>query len=270
MKALYKIIATVFIVVSSFNSAAVTTAYDTIAEESVKDTFYYRADAGVNYDKPIGYFIKDGVSEYRIVIPENATKNEEYAANIIKNYFQDMTEYRLQIVGDGSETFSTDNKVLSVGKTIYKKNVDLSDVDYDDLSTGGFITKSFGNVFVIDSSSKNGLIYAAYNFLEIFFGLEFLTENYTYVPHVATAVAYETDITDIPYFPFRDYYATMSLYKGVDLGARFRMNSNTYHPDPDVFDGNMYYTYSCDYNGSKFYSASMGHTIIMWLAADAY
>lgn len=249
-------------------------APDNSAQESkpieYTDSFYH-ADAGVDYTKPIGYLYKDGATSYHVVIPAEATATETYAAQEFQIWFRELTGVDISIVSDADETFDTENKVISIGKTVYQKNVDLSGVDYSELKTDGFITKSFGNVYILDSGSKDGLIYSAYNFLEIFFGLEFMTNEYTYIPKIGEeVVAYKTDITDIPAFAVRDYYAYSAFYEGVTYGTRMRNNSSVYAQD-SIRDKSYYFGYYCNYNGnSSWFPQRMGHTITALLSADAY
>lgn len=236
---------------------------------------YYRPDAGIDRSKPIGFLYQNGATPYKVVIPANATATEEYAANEFATYFRELTGVTIPVVSDASCSYSEDDCVISIGKTIYQENADLSDVDYDDLTTDGFITKSVGKGYILDSGTKDGLIYSAYNFLEIYFGLEFLTPSYTYKPEVPNeVVAYETNIIDIPAFAVRDYYSYTAFYEQggttAYYGAKMRNNTSTYKQVEEM-DQAYYFTYYCSYNGdANWYPQRMGHTNTHLLAADAY
>lgn len=234
---------------------------------------YYRADAGINRAKPIGYLYQNGATPYIVVIPAEANATEQYAANEFATYFRQITGVPISVVTDENRVYNENDTVISIGKTVYQKGADLSYVDYKKLNDDGFITKSFGKVFVLDAASKDGLIYSAYNFLEIYFGLEFLSWRYTYYPDIGNeVVAYETDIVDIPAFAIRDYYSYTAFYEagGAYLGAKSRNNSSRYSQN-DVMDGSYYFTYYCDYNGNPdWFPERMGHTNTHLLAADAY
>ncbi len=234
---------------------------------------YYRPDAGINRNKPIGYLYQNNATPYTVVIPAESTETEVYAANEFATYFREITGVSIDVVSDAGRTYNENDCVISIGKTVYQKGADLSDVNYRQLNGDGFITKSFGKAFVLDAASKDGLIYCAYNFLEIYFGLEFISWRYTYIPEIGNeVVAYETDIVDIPAFAVRDYYSYTAFYEtgGAYLGAKSRNNSSRYAQN-DTMDGSYYFTYYCDYNNNPdWYPERMGHTNTHLLAADAY
>ncbi len=251
------------------------TVMDTSVDEMPEDYVdpYYRADAGVNYNKSNGYLVQNGATTYQVVIPDEPTATETYAANEFSAYFKELTGVEIDVISDVGRSYNTNDAVISIGKTVYQKGADLSDVDYDNLNGDGFITKSFGKVYVLDAASKDGLIYSAYNFLEIFFGLEFISWRYTYMPEVPNEVpAYETDIIDIPAFADRDAYAHTVFYAqgGAYLGAKLRNNSSQYAHN-DVLDKNRYFTYYYGEDGvNDSFGMRMGHTNTYYLAVDAY
>lgn len=222
-------------------------------------------------DVGMGYLAKDGETDYRIVISKNAGENEIYASSELSAYMRVSSNVKITIETDEEETFSLDNHVISIGDTIYRNNVDLSDVDYSELESGGYIIKSFKNVYIIDSASRDGRIYGVYKFLERFFGIEFISYDTTYDPKYSVVVAEPIDLVDIPAFGVRDYYAYDAFYRGgVQLGLKLRNNSSRF-ASSEIIDQPYYYTYYCNYQGNpNWFSERMGHTIVNLLAADAY
>ena len=220
---------------------------------------------------PDGYLVKDGSTSYKIIIPEEHSDNEAYAANELASYIKLASGARIIVETDNNLVYNEKDEIISIGKTVYQKGADLSDVDYSKLKTGGYVIKNFGNVYIIDSSCKNGNIYGVYEFLERFFGIEFLTYDATYLPSNSTVKAKGIDLIDIPAFAVRDYYAYTAFYQGgTTFGAKMRNNSSRY-ADHSAMDPQYYYTYYVDYNGnSNWYTERMGHTITHLLSADAY
>ena len=219
-----------------------------------------------------GYFVKDNASEYKIVIPEQATANEQYAANEIRTYVVQTTDTVLPVITDAGLSYSEKDKVISVGETVYKEGADLSDVNYDELTTGAFVIRNFGSLYVLHSDCEEGLLYSAYDFVERFFGVEFLTNDATYLPKVSDVKAYEIDLVSEPAFPIRDYYSYPCWWQGVSFGAKMRMNSTTFTSDERVngADHYDYYGYYYDYQGKRQFAAREGHSITALLSADAY
>lgn len=220
-----------------------------------------------------GYFVQNGSSEYKIVVPKAATGSELYAANELQLYVKNATGALLDIVSDENKVHNNNDKVISIGKTVYQKGTNiLSNVNYNDLSTGGYFVKNDKNVYLLDSSENEGIVYAAYEFLSVFFNIEFLTNEYTYCPAQSTVTAYEIDYLTIPAFALRDYYAYSVWYQGEKLGAKLRMNSPSYKCTESISGLNEYdyYGYYYDENDLSKFPAREGHTIQHLLMADAY
>lgn len=220
-----------------------------------------------------GYFTQNGSSEYKIVVSQNATGSELKAASEIQLYVNNVTNVTLDIITDEASTYNNNDKVISVGKTVYQSGTSiLSNVNYADLSTGGYFVKNDNNVYLLDSDENEGIVYAAYEFLSVFFGVEFLTYDYTYIPAQADVKAYEIDYLTIPAFPIRDYYAYSVWYQGEGFGAKLRLNSPTYKCTSGVSGLNEYdyYGYYYDESDLSKFPSREGHTTQSLLCADAY
>ena len=223
-------------------------------------------------DKENGYFVKDNRTEYVIVIPKNYTENEEYAANELKRYINITTSSNINIRTDEGLSYSENKKYISVGKTVFQKSADLSDVDYENLKTGGFFIKNFGSLYVLDSGCAEGVLYSVYEFLNVFFGVEFLTYDDSYIPTLKDVKATEINLISTPAFDIRDYYYYAVWFQGLTYGAKLRMNSSSFKADSKVGGENnyAYYGYYYDYNGTTSFVQREGHTIQALLAVDAY
>lgn len=220
-----------------------------------------------------GYFVQNGSSEYKIVVSKDATGSELRAANEIQLYVNNTTGALLEIISDENASYNNVDKVISIGKTVYQKgNGTLSNVNYEDLKTGGYFVKNDKNVYLLDSGANEGVLYAAYEFLSVFFGVEFLTYDYTYCPAKSEVKAYAIDYLTIPAFPLRDYYAYSVWYQGETFGAKLRMNSPSYKCTEGVSGLNEYDYYGYYYDESDLtkFPAREGHTVQYLLMADAY
>lgn len=235
-------------------------------------------DDGINEGKDFlgeenGYFVKGGKSEYAIVIPENATGSEKNSAEEIQRYVRVVTGATLSLTVDTGKTYNSADKVISVGKTVYCKQSSVSqNVDYETLKTGGYYVKNDGKVYLLDSAVNEGVVYAGYEFLSTFFGVEFLTADYTYTPKYEDVKAYKIDYTTIPAFALRDYYAYSVWFQGEGFGAKLRMNSPSYKSTDAVSGKNDYdyYGYYYDKEDLSKFPQREGHTIQYLLMADAY
>lgn len=220
-----------------------------------------------------GYFVNNGSSAYAIVIPKSATGSEQYAAYELQVYIKEVTGITLNIINDEGKSYNNEDCVISVGKTIYQSETNiLKDVNYDELKTGGYFIKNDKNIYLLDSGANEGIVYAAYEFLSTFFGVEFLTYDYTYIPQNRAVKAYDIDYVTIPAFALRDYYAYSVWYQGESFGAKLRLNSPSYKCTDSVSGANeyAYYGYYYDKDDMTKFPAREGHTIQYLLMADAY
>ena len=55
-----------------------------------------------------------GNSDYKIVLPENPTSQEEFAAGELNTFFKESTDYTFEIIKDTGLTYSADQKYLSL------------------------------------------------------------------------------------------------------------------------------------------------------------
>lgn len=220
-----------------------------------------------------GYFVQDGNTQYTIVMPTEATDTENYAAEELRRYIQMVGQCTIDVQTDEGKTYSAADKVISIGKTVYQKGADLSDVDYKDLKTGGFIIRNYDDLYILDSGCNEGVLYAAYEFLSIFFGVEFLTYHDTYMPEQEEVKSYDVNLVSIPDFPIRDYYAYHVWYHGEAYGAKLKMNSTSFKASSNVsgdYSYKYYGYYYTDENGNEQFGAREGHTIETLLCIDAY
>ena len=70
--------------------------------------------------------VNNGVSEYSVVMPENATEAEKYAVKILNEQFERATGTNLPVATDNGQALNTNNKVISVGRTSILANSGLS------------------------------------------------------------------------------------------------------------------------------------------------
>lgn len=221
-----------------------------------------------------GWFVKNGTSEYTIVVPSGAPKNVSYAASQLQYYVLRVTGVSMPIKTDDAMTYSTTQKVISIGDTIFKRNSNVvNTVDYSTLKTGGYVIKNYGNVYLLDSAAAEGIVYATYEFLRAFFKVEFLTEDYTYIEESENIKAYAVDYVSIPDFPIRDYYAYSIWHQGLNFGAKLGINSPSYKATESIYGTTEYYSYYgyyYEYQGERKFNTREGHTIESLLYTDAY
>jgi len=108
--------------------------------------------------------VKNGMSDYVIVIPEDATNYEQYAAEELQLYIKQSTGANLNIVSDIGRTFNSQDKVISLGQTTIYQGSGVT-VDYDEFKRDGFKIKRLDNTLVLCGGGGYGTLYAVYEFL---------------------------------------------------------------------------------------------------------
>lgn len=186
--------------------------------------------------------VKNGKSDYKIVIPHSATKCERFSAEELKNYIKKVTNADIEIVFDRG--LSLGGKYISVGKTSLSLSVDATNLNSD-----GFKIKSFGQTIVIIGERDRGTLYGVYDFLEKFLCVRFLADDFEYIPETDTVYLFETDITEIPSFAIRSHH--VESMREVRFAAKMRMvsphaNKCKVKEDVENFGGDFFSDWSTD------------------------
>jgi len=150
------------------------------------------------------YLAAAGLSDYSIVIPVNYTKKEQKAASIIADYFKKVTGASIAILPeDKYKGF----KAIYVGQTS-KHNPLAGDVQNGESL---LISTTKKEVF-IKGGSGQGIIYAAYTFVEKYLGCRKYDEGPAICPHI-NELALQQDLVDseAPGFVYRQSYYPASV-----------------------------------------------------------
>lgn len=180
-------------------------------------------------EKEIGDMLK-AETPYKIVLPEDATSTEEYSAEQIAYYYEQVGRKQMQIVKGGNSEVTETSSLISLGDTsayvaAEKKHgkVDLSE---DALNADGFAIFTYGNNVFINAYNDRGIMYGAFEFIEHTFGVKFLTEDYTHVPSSSKITLYSYDKTYRPAFKQRAYLNTSVFSKKYEYVAHMRFNTD--------------------------------------------
>ncbi len=181
---------------------------------------YYDPMKGIDTDTKVATFVSSEKSDYKIVIPENASECEAYAAEELQKYIKQSTGATLSIVTDAGVTLG--QKLVSIGNT---KLVSEAKLETENLNLDGFRFKTEGETLLIKGQRDRGTLYGVYDFLEKYIGTRFLTAEFEYVPTVETVTLYQSDVTEIPDFSLRSRFAN-EIGSNMAGGARMRLVSN--------------------------------------------
>ena len=121
-----------------------------------------------NIEQTENDIVKNGVTEYKVLIPANASTNIQVAKNEFVTFFKEATDIALTVEEDTSYDSAT--KYFSIGKTKLLEEKGLS--AEAELGQDGFrITTKDSSVFMYGYSDF-GSLYAVYDLLNCLFDFE--------------------------------------------------------------------------------------------------
>ena len=184
------------------------------------------------------YIYKGGVSEYSILVRDDANYYENFAATELAQNFSKSTGNSISIV---TESELKDSKhVISLGHTsLWDANVNVSLSTSDIIESGYYIKTVDNNIYIScpDNTSSSGVLYGVYELLNDAIGYEFFAVDEVY---------YETK-RDIPLYDYSGYVVNPSF--------EMRMIRNA-----DLRDDNLtVMRYRMSYPSSNFGMVTWGH-----------
>ena len=120
----------------------------------------------------------DGVTEYRIVIPESASPSERRGAEELQRFLEQMSGARLPISTDEGRI---GEKEIILGDNAHLRAIDIW-IDFEDLGDEGFVIRTVTPHLVIAGGSKRGTMYGVYAFLEEHLGCRWFTSKLSHIP----------------------------------------------------------------------------------------
>ncbi len=150
--------------------------------------------------------VKDGISGYQIVIPENATECEKFSAQEIKSFVKQASGAELTVVSDAEVDYGAMSRIISIGNTRQLQATGLS-MPADTRIDAYALTSDNYSVFIYGNSDRANL-YGAYELLEEYVGVRFLTTDKTHVPENQNIqVNFPVNILKNPAFDQRQYWS---------------------------------------------------------------
>lgn len=182
-------------------------------------------DTGGEIPDTSTYLVENGASEYKIVIPAQATATEEFAASELAQFFADCVGEEPQTVTDDSVEADLGGKYLSVGDTsLYEKSG--MTLDRAELGTDGYKILTEGNTVIMNAAGENGKMYAVYEFLKNNLGVNFYAADEISTPAADDVFLKDFDMTDIPDFRGRDVHYYSFFYNiNPNFAVRMRLTS---------------------------------------------
>lgn len=158
------------------------------------------------------YLVKDGASDYVVVVPQKAGSMLTDGKNDFLILFKQATGVSLSVKTDNAiENFSTSQKYISLGETtlVEQAGIDKSEYSYEKLKNEGIRIITKENTVFLLGGSEFGVNNAVYKFLEIYFNFDHYHISCTEIDKNVTNCMFKnidvTDVPDIDHFFGADY-----------------------------------------------------------------
>lgn len=151
------------------------------------------------------YLVKDGVSDYRVIVPGDADSVTLKAADEFRRYFKKVTDLELPIGFDGE---APNGSVIYIGNCapLAEMGIDLRLLDED-----GFVIRTIGNDLVIAGGDEMGTLYGVYSFLEDYLGCRKYSIDVEVVPEKGTIRLEAIDMKQEPAFAYRELHMPLPI-----------------------------------------------------------
>ena len=157
---------------------------------------------------PMKYLVQDGRCDYSVVIAENASETEEFAAEELVSFMNEVTGVKLPVKRDSEVVYGTSTKIISIGKNDLSKKAGLTNINAREVNTDGFVFKNVGEMIFINSYCDRGTLNGVYDFIERYLGVKFLTFDTTYIPKTKDVQIEQTlNVLEKPAFEIRHVYS---------------------------------------------------------------
>lgn len=199
------------------------------------------------------YLVKDGKSDYTVVLPSVCIGQEQNAKKEFVHLFETATDIALPDISDGKKgedaglQHNAQNKYISIGYTslLYSSGIDV-EAEIATLNSDGVRIKTVDDTVYIFGGSSRGTLYAVYTFMEVTFHFETYYKDCMEIDTGVRDLPLKNyDVVDLPDFNTRmgghELYSDKSSDWDENMyGSRMRMDQTVASPwikpvvNPDV------------------------------------
>ena len=164
-------------------------------------------------------FVKDGETEYKIVLSAQPTPFEENAAKELTFYLKEATGARIETVRENEISYTEEGKFLLLGKTeAAALNLDYSVAA---LTSQGFRITTRGNSLFLVGGGDFGTLFAVYELLAQYVGWDSIAADEVIYTTSSDLKFKKVEMTEVPDFEYR-VSGNVSTYNDDSIAWRFR------------------------------------------------
>ncbi len=188
------------------------------------------------------FITKHGTACCSILLPNDATPGEEFAAKELKDHIRQIAGVELRQIPESQYTASL-GPCISIGRTSLSRKY-VTDEQISALGDDGYKTFSKdGNAFFV-GGRKRGSMHAVYQFLESI-GVRWYSPEYTVIPKIADIRLPTKPIDYVPKLYYRDQWWNNGATN--EWLARMRVNGSNGqdHRLPEAMGGSVVTMHGC-------------------------
>lgn len=144
--------------------------------------------------------VRNGKSNYKIIIPGNPDVQEILAAKTLQDYLHRISGSLIPVRHDDA---APEPYEILIGKV---KRPELAAVPFDELGLDGLYIRSAGQKLIITGGPKKGITYGVYTFLEKYLDCRKYSSKVDHIPKKKTIRIGPINDMEVPVFSFREVF----------------------------------------------------------------
>ena len=160
------------------------------------------------------YFVKDGKTDYKLVIPAALSANLKMAKDEFIYLLKTATGATISAVVDTGLTYTDNAQYISLGDNEYYQSSGL-DIDTSNLKIDGVRIVTQGKSVFLLGPTDEGVLNAVYTFMQVTFNYDCYYRDCIEIDNVSDMKLKNYDVTDVPDIEARVY--NTSVLKNTDF-----------------------------------------------------
>lgn len=211
---IFKLVVALLLAVLTLGSVACDNT-ETVDVQPTIERVTYQGTHDINVTETNEFLVKDGRTDYTVIIPANCNKMITQIKTDFIILFKKATGINLAFRFDDTvNDFKTTDKYISIGETtlVEKAGIAKSEYSAENIKKEGVRLITKDNAIFILGGSDTGVCNAVYSFLEIYFNYDFYYRNCIEIDtNVINCNFKKLDVTDVP--DVNSYYGCQQVYE---------------------------------------------------------
>lgn len=161
------------------------------------------------------YLVKNGRTEYTLVMPAESSSTLRTAMSEFISLFQHATDITISVTTDEEVVDASQGKYISLGRTKLLEDAGI-EIDQKVLDYDGHRIVTRGDDIYLCGGSDEGTIFSVYTFMSVTFNYETYYYDCMEIEHTSEKKLKNYDVTDIPDFKFRGRSNDVTSYESPD------------------------------------------------------